>query len=133
MVKPVIPKTIVKKRIKKFTRHKCEVFKGIGTHWRKPRGQDSPVRRRYKGMKAMPNKGYGSCRLTKYIHPDGFKHFPIYNVHDLQMLVMQNNKYAAVISHTVGAKSRKAIVRRARELDIRLVNRNAKIRRKDYE
>ena len=129
MVKPLIPKSVVKKRTKKFTRHKCEAFKSIGTHWRKPRGEDSPVRRRYKGQKAMPNKGYGSCRATKYIHPDGFKHFPITNVQDLYMLMMQNRKYAAVIAHTVGAKARKAIVRKAMELDVRLINGNSKLRK----
>ena len=133
MVKPVVPKSIVKKRTKKFTRHRCEQFKCIGTAWRKPRGMDSPIRRRYKGQKAMPNKGYGSDRATKYIHPSGFKHFPINNVQDLSMLLMQNRKYAAVIASTVGAKARKAIVRRARELDIRLVNLNSKLRRVESE
>jgi large subunit ribosomal protein L32e len=129
MPKPAIRAKIVKKRSKKFTRHQCELFKQIGTSWRKPRGIDSPVRRRYKGQKAMPNKGYGSDRRTKFIHPDGFKHFPIATTADLYMLVMQNRKYAGVIAHTVGAKLRKAIVRRAHELDVRIVNGNAKLRK----
>ena len=133
MVKPVVPKAIVKKRTTKFRRHFSDKFKCVGTSWRKPRGEDNPVRRRYKGQIAMPNKGYGSDRSTKYIHPSGFKHFPINNVQDLSMLLMQNRKYAAVISHTVGAKSRKAIVRRARELDVRLVNLNSKLRRVESE
>lgn len=129
MVKPIVQKAIVKKRTAKFTRHQCEQFKTIGTSWRKPRGIDSPVRRRYKGQKAMPNKGYGSDRATRHVHPSGFKHFTIYNVQDLYMLLMQNRKYAGVIAHTVGAKSRKAIVRKAHELDVRLSNGNAKLRR----
>ncbi|EAN86370.1 putative 60S ribosomal protein L32 [Trypanosoma cruzi] len=129
MVKPFVQKRIVKKRTKRFTRHKCELFPQLSSSWRKPRGEDSPVRRRYKGQKAMPNKGYGSDRKTKYITPSGFKNFPIHNVQDLYMLLMQNRKYAGVISHTVGAKSRKAIVRKAHELDVRLINGNAKLRR----
>ena len=129
MVKPLVPKRIVKKRTKKFERPYSEKFKCIGTSWRKPRGIDSPVRRRYKGQKAMPNKGYGSDRTTKFIHPDGFKHFPVNTVQDLYMLLMQNRKYAGVIAHTVGAKSRKAIVRKAMELDVRLTNGNSKLRR----
>ena len=129
MVKPVVPKRIVKKRSKAFTRHRCELFKSIGTKWRYPHGIDSPIRRRFKGEKFMPNKGYGSDRKTKYIHPDGFKHFPITSVQDLYMLLMQNRKYAAVIGHTVGAKARKAIVRKAHELDVRLVNGNDKLRK----
>ncbi|EPY34149.1 large subunit ribosomal protein L32e [Strigomonas culicis] len=75
----------------------------------------------------MPNKGYGSDRKTKYLTPSGFRGFPISNVEDLHMLVMQNRKYAGVISRTVGAKKRKAIVRRAHELDVRLLNGNAKL------
>ena len=133
MVKPQIPKTIVKKRTKKFTRDKAEAFKCIGTSWRKPRGIDSPIRRRYKGEKAMPNKGYGADRETKWIHPSGFKHFPVNNVQDLYMLTMQNRKYAAVISHTVGAKTRKAIVRKAQELDVRLTNAGSKLRKVESE
>ena len=129
MVKPAVPKRIIKKRSNKFTRPQCDRFVGIGTSWRYPHGIDNPVRRRYKGQKAMPNKGYGSDRVTKYIHPDGFKHFPITNVQDLYMLIMQNRKYAAVIAHTVGAKARKAIVRKATELDVRLINGNSKLRK----
>jgi large subunit ribosomal protein L32e len=133
MVKPVVPKNIFKKRTTKFTRHCCDRFPGLPTSWRKPRGIDSPVRRRYKGMKAMPNKGYGSDRVTKYIHTDGFKHFPINTLQDLYMLVMQNRKYAGVISHTVGGKARKAIARKAQELDVRLINGGSKIRAVEHE
>lgn len=129
MVKPVIPKSVVKKRTKRFTRHRYEMFPQLSSSWRKPRGMDSPVRRRYKGMKAMPNKGYGSDRATKYITPSGFKSFPIECVQDLYMLTMQNRKYAGVIAHTVGARTRKAIARKAMELDIRLINGNAKLRK----
>lgn len=129
MPKPAIRKQIVKKRSKKFTRHQCELFKQIGTSWRKPRGIDSPIRRRFKGQKAMPNKGYGSDRTTKFVHPDGFKHFMINSPQDLHMLIMQNRKYAAVISAKVGAKTRKAIVRKAHELDVRLTNGGAKLRK----
>ncbi|KAG5479909.1 hypothetical protein GH5_05889 [Leishmania sp. Ghana 2012 LV757] len=129
MVKPIVSKTIVKKRTKRFTRHRYELFPQLSSSWRKPRGEDSPVRRRYKGQKAMPNKGYGSDRATKYITPSGFRNFPINNVEDLYMLVMQNRKYAGVISHTVGACKRKAIVRKALELDVRLANGNAKLRK----
>uniref|UniRef100_A0A7S4DH02 60S ribosomal protein L32 n=1 Tax=Heterosigma akashiwo TaxID=2829 RepID=A0A7S4DH02_HETAK len=129
MPKPTLRRAIVKKRSKKFTRHMCDKFKTIGTSWRFPHGIDSPIRRRYKGQKAMPNKGYGSDRTTKFIHPSGFKHFMIYNPQDLHMLLMQNKKYAAVIANTVGAKQRKAIVRKASEMDVRLVNGNAKLRK----
>ena len=133
MVKPVVQRAIVKKRTKKFWRHCGDKFKCVGMSWRKPIGIDSPVRRRYKGQIPMPNKGYGSERRTKYIHPDGFKHFPVNSVQDLYMLVMQNRKYAAVIAHTVGAKLRKSIVRKAQELDVRLVNGNSKLRRVEHE
>ncbi|GET88450.1 60S ribosomal protein L32 [Leishmania tarentolae] len=129
MVKPTVSKAIVKKRTKRFTRHRYELFPQLSSSWRKPRGEDSPVRRRYKGQKAMPNKGYGSDRATKYITPSGFRNFPINNVEDLYMLVMQNRKYAGVIAHTVGARKRKAIVRKAMELDVRLANGNAKLRK----
>jgi len=133
MVKPAVSRAIVKKRTKKFWRHCGDKFKCVGMSWRKPIGIDSPVRRRYKGQIPMPNKGYGSNRLTKYIHPDGFKHFPINSVQDLYMLVMQNRKYAAVIASNVGAKTRKAIVARADQLNVCVLNKKAKLSTEENE
>lgn len=45
---------IVKKRTATFNRHQADRFKCVPFSWRKPKGIDNRVRRRFKGQAAMP-------------------------------------------------------------------------------
>eukprot|EP00811_Abedinium_folium_P012146 NODE_21258_length_761_cov_6.736593.p2 GENE.NODE_21258_length_761_cov_6.736593~~NODE_21258_length_761_cov_6.736593.p2 ORF type:complete len:141 (+),score=47.87 NODE_21258_length_761_cov_6.736593:93-515(+) len=115
-------KKIVKKRIKVFKRFQSQMFKRMHQSWRKPRGIDCRVRRRYKGTIRMPNIGYGSNRKTRYKLPNGLYKFVVRSVRDLDMLMMHNDRYCAEVAHNISAKNRKDIVKRAEELRIRLTN-----------
>lgn len=59
-------------------------------NWRKPRGIDNRVRRRFKGQILMPNIGYGSNKKTKHMLPTGFRKFLVHNVKELEVLMMSN-------------------------------------------
>jgi len=53
-------KKVVKKRTKSFERHQSQQFWRIGrSSWRKQKGIDSRVRRRFKGTIPQPTIGYG--------------------------------------------------------------------------
>merc|ERR1711976_748936 len=106
---------IVKKRTKKFIRHQSVDFLRVKPNWRKPKGIDNRVRRRFKGQYKMPNIGYGSNRTTKHVCPNGFKKFLVNNVSDLEVLLMQNRVYVAVSAHTVLSMKRNTTVERAKQ------------------
>merc|ERR1712146_554833 len=113
MPQPLTRPHIVKKRVTKFKRHQSDRLDEVHENWRKPKGIDNRVRRRFKGQLRMPKIGYGSNVRTKHVLPNGFKKFVVSNVKDLELLLMHNRTYAAEIAHSVSAKSRKAIIDRA--------------------
>merc|ERR1712055_825859 len=124
---------IVKKRTKKFIRHQSDRYDKVKQSWRKPKGIDNRVRRKFKGMYLMPNIGYGSSKTTRHMMPSGFRKVLIHNVKELEVLMMQNKKYCAEIAHGVSAKNRKVLVERSAQLAIRITNPNARMRSEENE
>ena len=70
----------------------------------------------------MPNIGYGSDAKTRNMLPNGLYKFTVSNVKDLELLMMHNQKYCAEIAHSVSSRKRMEIVKRAKELSIRVIN-----------
>merc|ERR1712043_16497 len=132
-IRPLKKTRIVKKRNKKFIRHQSDRYVKVKQNWRKPKGIDNRVRRRFKGQFLMPNIGYGSNKKTKHICPDGYKKFLIHNIKELEVLMMQNKTFSAEIAHNVSSKKRKTIVERAQQLSIRITNPNARLRSEENE
>merc|ERR1712112_480774 len=132
-ITPASRPKIVKKRTKKFTRHQSDRYDKVKRNWRKPKGIDNRVRRKFKGMYKMPNIGYGSSSVTRHMMPTGFKKVLIHNVKELEFLMMSNKTYAAEIARGVSAKNRKTLIERAAQLAIRVTNPNARIRSEENE
>ena len=101
--------------------------------WRRPRGIDSRVRRNFKGTIPMVNIGYGNDKRTRHVLPNGLKALRVFNVKELEILIMHNRTFCAEIPHNVSCRKRKAIIDRADALQITVVNRNGKIDREDAE
>merc|ERR1712154_461957 len=132
-LRPLVKPDIVKKRTKKFIRHQSDRYGKVKSNWRKPKGIDNRVRRRFKGQYKMPNIGYGTWKKCKHVDPDGFKRFVVNNVRELEILMMTNRTYKAEIAHAVSSKKRAAIVERAQQLAIKVTNANARLRSKEDE
>jgi large subunit ribosomal protein L32e len=133
MASPADKRKIVKKRMKKFPRFQADRFKRMNQSWRKPRGIDCRVRRKFKGSTLLPSIGYGSDKKTRFRMKNGFYKFLVQGPADLEMLMMHNEKYAIEIAHNVGAKKRKEIVERADQLRLTVTNRFARLRTEENE
>ncbi|ELQ35386.1 60S ribosomal protein L32 [Pyricularia oryzae Y34] len=122
---------IVKKRTKSFMRHQSDRFKRVDPSWRKPKGIDNRVRRRFRGNIAMPSIGYGSNKRTKHMMPSGHKAFLVQNINDVELLLMHNQVFAADsqsrIAHNVSSRKRIEIIARAKQLGVKVTNPKAKV------
>merc|ERR1711988_1080440 len=101
--------------------------------WRRPKGIDSRVRRRFKGQIKLVNIGYGTKKTDRHVLPNGFLKFRINNIKELEILLMHNRTYAAEIASNVSLKKRKEIVARAEQLNIKVLNAKAKITTEEAE
>ncbi|KAL1989951.1 hypothetical protein VTN49DRAFT_7148 [Thermomyces lanuginosus] len=113
---------IVKKRTKRFIRFQSDRFKRVGEAWRKPKGIDNRVRRRFKGTIAMPSIGYGSNKKTRHMMPSGHKAFLVHNAKDVELLLMHNRTYAAEIASAVSSRKRVEILAKAKALGVKVTN-----------
>lgn len=117
---------IVKKHRGTFDRFESDRYKRVERSWRKPRGIDCRVRRRFRGALRAPKIGYGSNNKTRHLLPSYLKKFVVNNVKELDLLLLNNDKYCAEIANTVGAVKRIEIIKRAEELGVKLTNKKSR-------
>ncbi|AAS54210.1 AGL281Cp [Eremothecium gossypii ATCC 10895] len=113
---------IVKKHTKKFKRHHSDRYHRVAENWRKQKGIDSVVRRRFRGQISEPTIGYGSNKKTRFMTPSGHKTYLVSNIKDLEVLMMHTKTYAAEIASNVSSKNRVSILARAKALGIKVTN-----------
>jgi len=114
----------VRKQKKKLTPHFLRQewfrYKRLPKNWHCPDGITSKMRMNKKYRPARVRVGFRGPKKVRGLHPSGFEEVLVYNVSDLEKI--DADKQAARIGGTVGTKKRVAIVEKAKELDIRLLN-----------
>ncbi|KAL9128942.1 MAG: hypothetical protein Q9217_002496 [Psora testacea] len=121
------PLRMKSKSTKRFNRHQSDTYKCVAPNWRKPKGIDNRVRRRFKGQAAMPSIGYGSNKKTRHMMPSGHKAFVVNNPSDVDLLLMHNKTFAAEISHSVSSRKRVDIIAKAKQLGVKVTNAKARV------
>ncbi len=108
------------RRRPEFIRQESWRYKRIKPSWRRPRGIDSKMRMEVKGWPKRVKVGYRGPKAVRGLHPSGYKEVLVHNVKELEKLDPETE--AARIAHTVGARKRKEILERAKELGIKVLN-----------
>ncbi|MCP8312227.1 MAG: 50S ribosomal protein L32e [Candidatus Methylarchaceae archaeon HK02M1] len=103
-----------------FMRQESWRYKRIDRSWRKPKGIDSRMRRRLKGWPKAVKVGYRGPKITRGIHPSGYRDVLVHNIGELEGL--NPKKDAARLASTLGAKKRAELIEKAKELGIKVLN-----------
>ena len=91
------------------------------TGWRKPKGNDSSMRKNRKYRPPMARIGFGKLASVRGLHPSGFREVMVHRPDDLDAI--DPNTEAARVGARVGGRKRANIHERADELGIRVLNR----------
>jgi large subunit ribosomal protein L32e len=110
----------IKKKKPDFHRQESWRYKRLKTTWRRPRGLDNKMRRKIKGWPPTVEAGYRGPKITRGLHPSGYKEVLVYNVEDLKKI--KSKTQAIRIGHTVGKRKRANIFVEARKLRIHILN-----------
>ena len=105
---------------KRFKRQEYARYKKLGIKWRRPRGKTSKMRRYEAGKPDMPAIGYRTPKATRGLHPSGYKDVLVYNMEDLENLDPATE--AGRISASIGKRKKDAMLAKASELGIKILN-----------
>merc|ERR1712032_1747481 len=117
----------------KIRRFQSDEFKRVKRSWRKQRGVDSAVRRRFRGKVREPKVGSKQAKKIRHMLRSGFRKLLIRNEKDIELLLMNTRTHAGEIAQNISARNRKSIVARAKELNVRLTNAQAKLKKTSAE
>jgi len=104
----------------KFLRQEFWRYKRLDKAWRAPKGIDNKMRRRVKGWPKIVNIGYRGPKITRGIHPSGYRDVLVHNIVELEGLNQKED--AARLASTLGANKRGELIKRAKELNIKVLN-----------
>ncbi len=93
--------------------------KKLADYWRRPDGIHNKTRYAVKGKTPLVEAGYGSPALVRGLHPSGFEDVVVNNLKEIESL---KGGQAARVAHTVGARKRALMEKRASELGLKILN-----------
>ncbi|MEE9283896.1 MAG: 50S ribosomal protein L32e [Nitrososphaerales archaeon] len=110
----------IQKRRPKFIRQESWRYKRLETTWRKPKGLDSKMRKQIRGWPKIVKIGYRGPKLTRGLHPSGYRDVLIHN--KAEILLLDPRRDAIRLSAKLGRRYRITISNKAEEMGIRILN-----------
>ena len=110
----------IKGRTPEFLREEWFRYKRVPRNWRRPDGITSKMRINLKYRPSKVRVGFRGPKETRGLHSSGFEEIIVYNANDLEAVNPETQ--AARIGSSVGTKKRMDIEKKAKELDIRVLN-----------
>jgi len=115
-------RTQMKEKKPEFIRQDNPKRMKVNYKWRKPKGIHSKIRHHFKGRRKMPSPGYKSPRKVKGMHDSGVEIISVWSIDDVKKIKRESQ--GAVISKSVGMKKRLEILKKAKELNVSILNLN---------
>ena len=115
-------RTKIKSKKPDFIRQDNPKRMKVNYKWRKPKGIHSKIRHKFKGRRKMPSPGYKSPRKVKDMHSSGLRIINVSSINELTKI--KKDSEGIVVSQSVGMKKRLVIFKKAKELDIKVLNIN---------
>jgi len=110
----------IKKRKPSFIRQDAHKKPKLKEKWRKPKGTDSKMRLNLKGYRKSPSKGWRSPKQVRNLDPSGLK--PIRISTEQELAKIDKESQGIIIAKTTGLKKRLAIIKKAIEQKIQILN-----------
>src|SRR3989338_6423449 len=112
----------IKERKPDFIRQDNPKRMKVNDKWRKPKGIHSKIRHKFKGRRKMPSPGYKSPAEVKGLHSSGLE---IVNVHSIgEPKKINRDKEGIIVAKATGMKKRLEVFKKAKELNINILNLN---------
>jgi len=114
----------IKEKKPEFIKQDYQRRKRLGRKlkWRKPKGIHSKIRHHFKGRRKMPSPGYKSPRKVRNLHSSGLMIINVASIDNLKEIKRENE--GIFIAKNVGIKKRLEIFKKAKELNINVLNLN---------
>jgi large subunit ribosomal protein L32e len=111
-----------KKNKPKFNVLNLGFFKSVKARWRKPRGTHNRKRMKQKWTGASPHIGYRNPIALRGMHPGGLREVLVHNIAELEVL----KNVVVRIATGVGAKKKTVLEAKAKAMNLRVLNAEAK-------
>lgn len=108
---------LIKNKKPNFIRQDSYRCKRLGRSWRAPKGYHSKLRLKIRGKGYMPSIGWSSPRSVRGLSPEGYEQVVVHNLEELKTV-----KGGFILGSSVGAKKRIEILRKAKELKLKVLN-----------